>query len=100
MQKGDARQNEYHGKVAKRMNHVARQEDTDDERHDRRDIGNACSSDRAKVLNNVVVNDVSQTRPAQPQTKDQAYPGAGSLDTAPIPSRLVDRKRKIMASPI
>ena len=41
------------------MNHLARQEDTDYERHDRRDIGNACSSDCAKVLNDVVVNDVS-----------------------------------------
>jgi len=58
------------------MNHVARQEDADDERHDRRDIGNACSSDRAKVLNDEVVDDVSQSRPAQPQTKDQTCPSA------------------------
>ena len=44
---------------------MAREEDTDNERHDRRDVGNACSSDGAKLFNDVVVNDVSQTRPAQ-----------------------------------
>src|SRR5260370_16995028 len=58
------------------MNYVAKEEDTDNERHDRRDGGNACSRDGAKLFNDVVVNDVSQTRPAQSQTNDQTYPGA------------------------
>jgi hypothetical protein len=76
LQKGDTRQNEDHGKVAKRMNQVARQEGTDYERHHRRDIGNACRSDGAKLLNDVIVNDASQTRPAQPKSSNQTYPSA------------------------
>ena len=58
------------------MNHIARQQDTDDERHDRRDLGNACSRDGAKLFNDEIVDDVSQTCPAQPQTNHQTDPSA------------------------
>jgi len=44
------------------MNHVARQENTDYESHGSEDIRNASSSDRVKVLNDVVVNDIRPTR--------------------------------------
>ena len=54
LRKCDAGQNEDHRKVAKRVNLVAPEEDTDNERHDRRDGGNACSSDGAKLFNDVL----------------------------------------------
>jgi hypothetical protein len=67
LQESDARQDEYGGKVAKRMNHVSHHEDADEEHHDRRDLGNARSSDGAKVLDDVVVDDVSQAGTGQPE---------------------------------
>jgi hypothetical protein len=60
------------------MNHVARQQDTDDERHDRRDIGNACSHDGAKLLNDEIVDerkpDLSRTTSDQPPDRSKRAP--------------------------
>ena len=58
------------------MNHVARQEDTDYERNDRRNIGDTGGRNRAELFNDEIVDDVGETRPKQPKTKDQTYPGA------------------------
>jgi len=76
LQYGDAGQNEHHGNVPERIDHVTYQENADHKCHNRRNIRDARSGERAEVRDDEVVADIGQARSAQPKTKNQADPSA------------------------
>ena len=57
-----------HRNVTKRVDSITHQKNTNEQGHNRRNVSNTCGRDRAKVISDVIVDDIGETRPAQPKT--------------------------------